>query len=190
MQQDVINHYQYSLYHYFRLDLNEKFLQNSSLGTPYQKWKKFTNDDFELLFFSIKTLISFTSRLWHESEEKFRVSNMDLDYLKKDSNRYTNLLCDLNNQNIGININDNNTLHLSSIALDGVKLDNGRWSSIKTKAIDIADRSTIKNLITKAEIEIEALINLKNEYSNRCKSYISTHDVLQEFDNLHASYWV
>ena len=31
------------------------YLQNSSFGTPYQKWTKFANDDFDLL----KTLYAF-----------------------------------------------------------------------------------------------------------------------------------
>jgi hypothetical protein len=40
MQQDVISHYQYAMSHYFNLTLKEKYLQNSSIGTPYQKWQK------------------------------------------------------------------------------------------------------------------------------------------------------
>ena len=192
LQQDVINHYEYAIYHYFKCDLNEGFLQNSSLGSPYQKWMKFTNDDFDLLHYSIHTLLKYTSRLWHETELIYRLSKRNLDSIKEDSNRYTGLLCNINYQSkkIGICVNDNNILHLSSIALEGIKQDNGHWSSIKTTQIEIEDRSVIKDIISEAEIEIEALNNLKNQYSNRCRSYLSNHDPLQEFDNLHASSYI
>ena len=43
---DVVNAAEHALTHYFPLTLRESFLQNSSIGTPYQKWAKFTNEDF------------------------------------------------------------------------------------------------------------------------------------------------
>ena len=46
MQMDLINHYEYAINHYFDISLDEHYLQNSSLGTPYQKWMKFNNDQF------------------------------------------------------------------------------------------------------------------------------------------------
>jgi hypothetical protein len=44
---DVVNAAELALTHYFPLTLTESFLQNSSIGTPYQKWAKFTNEDFQ-----------------------------------------------------------------------------------------------------------------------------------------------
>jgi hypothetical protein len=44
---DLINAAQHALDHYLPLDLSEPFLQKSSLGSPYQKWAKFTVEDFE-----------------------------------------------------------------------------------------------------------------------------------------------
>ena len=107
MQKDVINHYKYAIEHYFHLTLKEPFLQNSSLGTPYQKWRKFTNDDFNLLFYSIRTLITYSSRLFHESELKQRIENRELNLLKMDSNRYTNVISDFKYKNsmLGIMMN-------------------------------------------------------------------------------------
>jgi hypothetical protein len=43
---DVVNAAGHALFHYLPLNLDEPFLQNSSIGTPYQKWAKFTSDDF------------------------------------------------------------------------------------------------------------------------------------------------
>src|SRR5262249_27387156 len=67
MQVDVLNHYRYALSHYLMLTLDEPYLQNSSLGTPYQKWAYFVNENFEMLSFAIHNLMRYTSRLVHET---------------------------------------------------------------------------------------------------------------------------
>jgi hypothetical protein len=54
---DVVNAAEYALTHYFPLTLAESFLQNSSIGTPYEKWAKFTNDDFQKLDQCIRRVI-------------------------------------------------------------------------------------------------------------------------------------
>lgn len=68
MQQDVVNHYRHAVTHYLPLTLNEHFLQNSSIGTPYEKWAKFTNMDFNELSFTVTNLIRYTIRLIKETE--------------------------------------------------------------------------------------------------------------------------
>jgi len=67
MQRDVINSYRYALDHYLPLPLDTDYLQDSSLGTPYQKWAFFTNGDFLLLSFAVANLLRYTSRLVHET---------------------------------------------------------------------------------------------------------------------------
>jgi hypothetical protein len=64
LQRDVTNHYKYALTEYLCLSLDVAFLQNSSLGSPHEKWAKFTND-FGLLAFSVHGLLRCTSRLVH-----------------------------------------------------------------------------------------------------------------------------
>lgn len=66
MQRDVINHYRHALTHYLCIPLDSHFLQGSSLGSPYVKWAKFTNEDFESLSFTINSLLRYTGRLVHE----------------------------------------------------------------------------------------------------------------------------
>ena len=68
LQQDVINHYDYALTHYLDQPLDAPYLQQSSLGSPYEKWARFTNDDFHQLAFSIANLVRYTARLGHETE--------------------------------------------------------------------------------------------------------------------------
>ena len=55
---DVINAAEYALNHYFPLTLKEPYLQNSSVGTPYEKWAMFTNEDFAALDVCLQRLLS------------------------------------------------------------------------------------------------------------------------------------
>ena len=192
MQQDLLNHYEYAINHYFNLTLNDSFLQNSSLGTPYQKWKESTNYDFKLLFFTIRILTTFTSRLYHESDQRQRIADKDFDTLKKDSNRYTNLICEFKykNRKVGIEVNENETLTIFSIVLEGVLLEDGNWTSISSKEIDISDRSVLKKIVDEAKKEIDELDKLKNTYIVECKKYIRERNIFSEYKNIHQSYWV
>jgi hypothetical protein len=54
---DVVNAAGHALTHYLPLTLTESFLQNSSLGTPYQKWAKFTNEDFQKVDGCLRRLV-------------------------------------------------------------------------------------------------------------------------------------
>ena len=54
---DVVNAVEYALNHYFPLTLAESFLQNSSIGTPYHKWAKFTNEDFRRVDECLRRLV-------------------------------------------------------------------------------------------------------------------------------------
>lgn len=55
--EDVANAVDFATTHYLPLTLREPFLQNSSIGTPYQKWVKFTNEDFENVDRCLRRLI-------------------------------------------------------------------------------------------------------------------------------------
>jgi hypothetical protein len=112
MQQDVINHYRYALDHYFCLSLQESFLQNSSIGSPYQKWAFFTNKDFELLSIAIRNLLRYTSRLVHESECVTLRTQGKHSEMRSRSNTYTSLLCEIkyNHKSIGVSVGENQLL--------------------------------------------------------------------------------
>jgi hypothetical protein len=117
MQVDVINHYRHALEHYLTLTLNEPYLQNSSLGTPYQKWAYFTNEDFRMLSFAVHNLLRYTSRLIHETEcvalqERERYVEM-----KRKSNCYTDPICEVRyrNKSIGITVHDDHRLSIVAV---------------------------------------------------------------------------
>ncbi|MFT5103884.1 MAG: hypothetical protein ACI86C_001544 [Candidatus Latescibacterota bacterium] len=191
MQKDVINHYRYAIEHYFDLTLKESYLQNSSLGSPYEKWRKFTNDDFDLLFFSIKTLITYSSRLFHESELKQRIENDDFKTLKMDSNRYTNIICDFKYKKsvLGIDVNEDESLDIHEYVPDGMFVDEN-WHSVKTTKVDISNRKVLKDIVKKANLEIGLLADLHSRYTVRCQKFSENYDVFQNYENIHQSYWV
>jgi hypothetical protein len=95
MQMDVINHYRHALDHYLTVPLDASFLQNSSLGTPYQKWAYFTNEDFGMLSFAVHNLLRYTSRLIHESECIGLRASGDYNKMKLASNAYTKPICEI-----------------------------------------------------------------------------------------------
>ena len=119
MQVDVLNHYRYALTHYFTLTLREPFLQNSSLGTPYQKWAFFVNEDFGMLSFAIHNLLRYTSRLVHETQCP-RVDRDTSEYMrsfKAKCHAYTGPLCDIKygSEAIGVHVLDDQQLIVTAI---------------------------------------------------------------------------
>ncbi len=77
---DVVNAARHALTHYLPLTLTEEYLQNSSLGTPYQKWARFTNEDFETLDQCIRRLLPAAWNWYYESSgEERRRSGTDKD---------------------------------------------------------------------------------------------------------------
>lgn len=115
MQQDVVNHYRYAVTHYLPLTLNEYFLQNSSIGTPYEKWAKFTNDDFQQLSFTVTNLIRYTVRLIHESESIAMVAEHRYEEASARSNAYISPLVEIDHRGsqIGIYVNPDQSLSVT-----------------------------------------------------------------------------
>ncbi len=117
MQMDVINHYRYALDHYFTLTLSEPFLQDSSIGTPYQKWSHFNNENFGLLSFTIRNLLRYTSRLIHETECIALEEVRRFSERASKSNSYTDPICELRFQDKSIGLTFHEDNHLSIIAI-------------------------------------------------------------------------
>lgn len=119
MQVDVLNHYRYALTHYFMLTLSEPYLQNSSLGTPYQKWAFFVNKNFDMLSFAVHNLLRYTSRLVHETQypQVGRDSSEYMRAFKTKSNTYTVPLCDIKYKNkpIGVRVHEDQRLTITAI---------------------------------------------------------------------------
>lgn len=119
MQVDVLNHYRYALTHYFTLTLGEPCLQNSSLGTPYQKWAFFVNKNFEMLSFAIHNLLRYTSRLVHETQSP-QIGRDTSEYMRSftaKSNAYTGPLCDIKYKDrpIGVRVHEDQRLTVTAI---------------------------------------------------------------------------
>ncbi|MBC7819082.1 MAG: hypothetical protein IAG10_19505 [Planctomycetaceae bacterium] len=120
MQQDVINHYRHAATHYLPLTLNEHFLQNSSIGTPYEKWAKFTNEDFDVFAFTVTNLIRYTTRLIHETESVALKAERRYREASARSNSYIAPLVEIDHRNrqIGIRVAPNETLTLTPFSVE------------------------------------------------------------------------
>ncbi|XXX72942.1 hypothetical protein WMF30_35370 [Sorangium sp. So ce134] len=77
---DLVNAAEHALSHYFPLTLAEPFLQNSSLGSPYQKWAIFTNEDFSMLDACARRVVLAGWKAYEEA-----VGSIDDDWSRKDA---------------------------------------------------------------------------------------------------------
>jgi hypothetical protein len=118
MQVDVINHYRYALNNNFTLFLQSPTLQNSSLGSPYQKWAFFTNKYFEMFSFAVHNLLRYTARLAQallveEPNDELRA------WQAKDC-LYIDLKSELarHQKPVGIFVHEDNTLTLTALIVD------------------------------------------------------------------------
>jgi hypothetical protein len=179
LQRDVINHYRYALTHYLCLSLDVAFLQNSSLGSPYDKWAKFTNEDFRLLAFSIHGLLRYTSRLVHETTCRALEDAMRFDEMKLLSNTYTDPICQVPHRSIGIEVHPNRTL---SVTAFGPELVAARW--------EIGNRSVIGEIRERCEAELASLSESTRHFATLCERLYAQRPVIAAFDAMNESWWI
>src|SRR5688572_6549662 len=101
MQGDVLNSYRHALTHYLTVPLSSHFLQNSSLGTPYQKWSHVTNENFGMLSFAVRNLLRYSSRLFHESIAQALRDQRRFEGFATRSNAYTSPIWEMRTREIG-----------------------------------------------------------------------------------------
>lgn len=213
MQVDVINHYRHAVEHYLTVPLDAPFLQKSSIGTPYQKWAYFTNEDFEMLSFAIHNLLRYTSRLVHETEEHLRrrvpdesVEDMEAfyDQMKHKSNTYTAPLSEIRHfrKSVGVTVHDDQ--RLSIVAMRGEPSEEA-WEieipaaepiskdqqerlvrmleTLRPKQIDIRDRSRLVTIKERGQVEIAELGSRNRAFADLCNAFYRSRAVAQPFKN-------
>lgn len=194
MQKDVINHYEHAITHYFTLSLDYQHLQNSSMGTPYEKWMIINNGHFGRLIFCTKLLISYSSRLFHESylktlRMKSNTYQGDIDRAME-SNRYTDIICDFKykNKQLGLIINENQTIDLGEICPQ--EREDLSVKYLKTSNIDIKDRRILNEMSERALAEIKVLKELHNNYGELCKDFYSKHEGISNYKNMMQNWFM
>lgn len=80
---EILKATEHAVTHYLTLTLNEHFLQNSHLGTPYQKWSYFTNDNFKKVDDELKALIPLIQLLLPSTMIEYKLATMWLSKLSK-----------------------------------------------------------------------------------------------------------
>lgn len=191
-QQDFLNHLSYAANHYLTVPLTAPFLQKSSIGTPYQKWAKFTNEDFNLLDYSFWLLLQSTSRLWHEVHMRYPLDRAVLaadhdayQKIKQTSNRFTNLVCarKFNDCRVGLTILEN-----ESIEVDSLSWDSGYPVATKS-SLSVKNRNGLVDVRYQLMSELGALTELHEQFATCCKRFCATNDIYAKHDLIHESYW-
>lgn len=186
MQRDVLNQYRYALSHYLPLDLAAPFLQNSSIGTPYQKWAKFTNDDFSCLSFHVGNLLRYTSRLLNETVAAARLGDRQFSESKTMASRYIPALVGMKmaSQLIGLRVEPDQRISVLPLWDDEHPSQPNTFSIGTT----LERLEAIQRVTTEGEAELSELTLAHNEYAEKCRSYYQSHDVVTPFDALHPMY--
>ena len=181
MQRDVINHYRYAATHYFPISLTEPYLQDSSLGPPFTKWAKFTNDDFDLLSFTCITLMRYTSRLVYMTVYPGLEAAGRLRETKERCDGLTSPICQYNYaaKTIGIRVNEDHTLTISRFG-----------DEIETETLAIADRTILGSIRDQCLTEADSLESLNRKFSRICGKLMRDHQPNNPFYALHESFWV
>ena len=60
----------------------------------------------------------------------------------------------------------------------------------KKEAIDISNRTILREICQRAEKEIRELELINEQYKELCQSFCSKFDIFSDYENLHQSYWV
>ena len=185
MQSDVLNSYRYALDHYLPLSLDKPFLQKSSLGTPYQKWAKFTNDDFNALSFAIANLVRYSGRLVEELLCAKLKSARLFSEMKALSNDYTVPSVKMRlGYAVGVRCEENQMLSISP-------LPDNRSEPVRQE-YDISNEEQRRSLLAKVrasgEHELGHLMKLYVEYSALCEGFYTDHQVVGMFEGLHPSW--
>lgn len=185
---DAVNAAEYALTHYFPLTLAEPFLQNSSIGTPYQKWAKFTNEDFQKVDQCIGRLVQAAWDCYENAEE--------LSASTKDAWLWFKTILD--GYNCCIVHAEVPTLTISTLHLDGwVDAVGGRFRNVTNKppwqlteppppivtksAWDIADREAIASLQRIGIARLEEMRGLNDRFAH----WIRTHCTMEEITTPH-----
>lgn len=190
MQRDVLNQYRYALEHYLTVDLAAPFLQNSSLGSPHQKWGKFTNDDFALLSFHIKNLVRYTARLvdqtlatLHQSRGEFRKS-------KAVCNNYIPFIVETADAQsfLGIRCEETPTVRVISLSKEITPTSRSTEETIFSWKDEVERCRVLNELLRSGTTEVATLSQVHEMYALACIKYFENHPVISGFEELHPSY--
>jgi hypothetical protein len=190
MQGDVVNSYRHALNHYLTVPLSSHFLQNSSFGSPYEKWAHFTNEDFSLVSFAVHNLLRYTSRLFHETEALALQAQGKYDEFAHRSNAYTSPILEVDTRHIGIGlvVQTNTQIKVHSVRRESQHLRPGM--AIQTETVSILDRSCLFEIRERGMAELNTLEKLHGKFAQICRARLAGRDAFESFDSLIEHYWI
>lgn len=195
---DILKGSEHALVHYFTLTLSEPFLQNSHIGTPYQKWADQTNQNFQRIDQHIKLLFPTFQHLAHDTEN--HVTN---DSAIGDSKRATIWYSRLLNGYGCCVVNlDKPSMQLAAINFDGwiepgsdpvaFKSNFGASPAVITSEICLSDRAVLKDIQHIGLSRVEELRSMLAHFATWLKANYTMNDISQvpQKDPFFYKHWI
>jgi hypothetical protein len=179
LQRDVINHYRCALTRNWDVPLDAPQLQNSSLGSPYDKWRWYANDDLDQLTFAIHGLVRYTSRLFHETTAEALCDTRRFAEMMARSDGYSEPIRQSSSRNIGIWLDAHQAVWVTPFGPELVSLRR-----------DISDRSVLGQLRALGEFEIEVLSESNRRFGALCDRFHASRPPIEEYEAMNARQWV
>jgi len=180
-QQDVLNHYKHAIEHYFPISLEEPRLQKSSLGSPFQKWAKFTNDDF--LSLCIGHLSRCTSRLFHEAKRPHLIEVEEFAEMKDESNLHMDWVNI--SKKVGIRVEEEDVCIVTSF--DSAPHPGVGYQMTKCSIKTLKDKEF---LCKKMKQELDELHKLHLEFAKLSEDFYEIYSPIQAFTNMNECFWL
>jgi hypothetical protein len=181
---NVIDSTRHALNHYFTLKLNKSFLQNSHIGTPYQKWAKFTNEDFQQVDDNLKSLFPIIVQLYNDisctnNDYSHDVKSIDI-WLDKVNEEYSCLRANPDEPSLTLTaICFNNWIDPSSLQIkDFCQYHLKKKVPIVTEMeISLADRSILTELQNAGIIRVEKMLASLEQFANWLETNCTLTDI-------------
>ena len=159
---DIVHAAEHGLRHYLTLTLEESFLQNSHIGTPYQKWAKFTSEDFKSLDICLKSLIPVLDDIYSEIsmvDDSYGAESRRSSFLwfAEFDKRYTSCVVSFNTASLTVSaINFGGWLDVSYMKFGNVYC--FKTAPVVTKTeMPVVDRSVLLELQRVGKIRVEKM---------------------------------
>jgi hypothetical protein len=190
---DVVNASDLALTHYLPLTLNEEYLQNSSIGSPYQKWAKFTTEDFRDVDHTLQRLMPVAWQLYEgyvsaTVPEPGRVKKSAWRLYAAINERYRSCMVDRDTPSLTMSVI--NPARLLQQVTDQRTCDRPEWKfresdadgeqTLLTLRVDISDRSVVTGLQRAGLERLGEMRASKGRFGEWLRSNYTMEDVTSE----------
>ncbi|HEY2585192.1 MAG TPA: hypothetical protein VGI81_05455 [Tepidisphaeraceae bacterium] len=200
---DLMNAAEYALSHYFPISLDEPYLQNSSLGTPYQKWAYFTNKDFAEAAECLRRLIVATFHYYEHTNDSRHSDEITTlkdasHWFREMATGYACCVIDPDRQRLATTavdvtpFADSETTRFRNVwnRPPWERSDGPSPTVVRRTVIDIDDRYVVHRLHAEGAARLRQLRRVRDELANGLKSVLTVDDVLAGHAGHLSQWWI